>query len=182
MASGILSVLVALTHSESTFTNRTGCGVSACCVAEGIGYSAEDPGYNLFSVLTWLVAPDPLAAAAAALWFAVCALLPLMRYFTVVHGAMTTSSWSQPPMLAPFRLSTPRTWSETFWIRIDLPTGEFPSNSSRTKVCPITQTLAALATSRSVNISPSSRSLQSRTSRYSGVVPQIFMGTQLRPP
>ena len=57
--------------------------------------------------------------------------LPLTRYLIVVQGASTMSSWSMPIMLAPLRLSTPMTRKETLWMRISLPTGDSPWNSSR---------------------------------------------------
>ena len=67
-------------------------------------------------------------------------------------------------------------------MRISLPTGDSPWNSSRTSVWPITQTLAALRTSRSVKHSPSAMCVQLRTSRKAGVVPYICIGTQFRLP
>ena len=73
----------------------------------------------------------------------------------VVQGASTTSSWSMPIMFAPLRPSTPTILKETFWMRISLLIGDSPWNNSRLIVSPITQTLFALRTSCSPNISPS---------------------------
>ena len=56
--------------------------------------------------------------------------MALTRNLMVVQGANTMSSWSMPTMLAPLRLSTPMTLKETFWMRISLPTGDSPWNSS----------------------------------------------------
>lgn len=39
---------------------------------------------------------------------------PRRRIFTVVHGAITVSSWSKPIMFAPFVLSTPMILKTTF--------------------------------------------------------------------
>src|SRR4051794_6280272 len=103
------------------FVKRMGCGVFACCAAEGTGYSCTELlGYRLLSVLMLLLALPAEAETCAALadWFR-----PEMRYFTVVHGAMMTSSWSPPNMLAPLRDSTPTTLSATLATRRSLPIG-----------------------------------------------------------
>ena len=85
------------------------------------------------------------ARGGRALWLTLVRLVPLTRYLIVVQGASTMSSWSMPIMLAPLRLSTPMTRKETFWMRISLPIGDSPWNSSRLSVSPITQTLLRVA-------------------------------------
>src|ERR1043165_6217275 len=87
------------------------------------------------------------------------------RYLIVVHGAISTSSWSIPNVFAPLAFKTPITRNPTFRTRISLPTGDWPWNSSRTMVFPTRHTRAELRSSDSPNASPSSRSVHSRTAR-----------------
>ena len=61
-------------------------------------------------------------------------------------------------------------------------TGDSSPNKFRAGVRPMIQTAAALLTSLSVKGSPSSKSVQPRTRRKSGVDPRIFQGAQLRLP
>src|SRR5258708_1895315 len=80
-------------------------------------------------------------------------------------------------MFAPLRLRTPITRMRTLPMRMSLPTGDWPSNNSRTIVCPTRHTQAALRTSLSLNGAPSSRFVQLRTTRKSGEVPSNILGT-----
>ena len=125
-----------------------------------------------------MLTPDELAEMLSPALFSPA----LTRYLIVVQGATTMSSWSMPIMLAPLDDNTPMTRKVTFEMRISLPTGDSPSKSSRFNVVPIMQTLLALSTSRSVKMSPSSMSCQSRTSRYVVVVPTTDRVFQLLRP
>ena len=79
---------------------------------------------------------------------------PCSRFCTVVYGIRTMSSWSSPTMLAPLRSSTPMTRNGMFLMRIVWSSGLVVWNSLATSVWPMTQTLAAEVTSRSVKKPP----------------------------
>ena len=113
------------------------------------------------------------------LWLPLVKVVPATRNLMVVQGASTMSSWSMPIMLAPLRLSTPRTRKETLLMRISLPMGDSPLEQLALQGLADHAHLVQLRTSRSVNISPSDISSQSRTARKAGVVPLICRGTQL---
>jgi DNA polymerase III gamma/tau subunit len=72
------------------------------------------------------------------------------RLRMVRQGTTTVSSWSMPIMLAPFRGRTPITLKRTLLRRRSRPTGFSPGKSSSLTVCPMTQTQAAVSTSRLV--------------------------------
>jgi hypothetical protein len=89
---------------------------------------------------------------------------PWSRFWAVVNGIRTMSSWSSPTMLAPFSLSTPTTRNGMFLIRIVRSSGLVVWKSRATRVLPMTQTLSADETSRSVK-KPPTWSGQLRTAR-----------------
>ena len=106
---------------------------------------------------------------------------PWSRFRAVVYGISRMSSWSCPPRSAPFGSSTPMTVNGMFLIRTCSPIGSWPGNSLRAIVLPITHTLVAPATSRSVKNSPAAI-VKLRTIRKSGPTPCMHFGFQLTLP
>ena len=95
---------------------------------------------------------------------------PKSLLWAVLTGMKALSSWSLPSRLWPLASTSPTTWKGWFLIRIVRPTGSSPPKRLRATVCPSRTTRAARRWSTAVKDCPDSRP-QSRTSRYSGVVP-----------
>src|SRR5579875_1217692 len=100
MATRMSALLSAAAMMLFTLANRTGCGLSAIWASDSCGYSSNaTDGYKFASVLT--AVEMPLVVVVVVVTVDEVILLAT-RYFSVVHGQMTTSSWSCPHMLAPF--------------------------------------------------------------------------------
>ena len=97
---------------------------------------------------------------------------PSTRLLAVVIGISTTSSWSCPQLLCPFRSSTPITVNGTSLTRTTWPTGSPSPKTLAATVCPISATLAAPSRSSWVNQRPATTG-HCRASSYQGVVPWI---------
>ena len=100
--------------------------------------------------------------------------MPRSFFLAVDSGTSTTSSKSSPHEACPRRASTPTIVNGMRWTRITWPTGSDAPKSCSLTVWPMTATRTAPSRSCRVRGRPFT-TFQSRSSRYSGVAPWMYV-------